>query len=148
MSAVKDAQAGLYQADVNKQRAIELLRDAHTVHQADKDLRDENAIRAKERREAAEHEAFLAKLEREVEKRYAEEQHERMMRGDGSVEDGKNAQEKAELKERMRARIKAEMEVTLAKEVADELREELNLSPEQDEILEKVIELCGRVSST
>jgi len=134
LSNIKHAQAGFNEAVLAEQRTIELLNDAHTVHQTDKDVRDAEALRANQHLEQMKHEAYLAKKQREVEKHNVDIQHAELMNQESDPVE-KMTQSEKELK----AHMESKLEPLRAQAVADQIRKERNLTPEEEKILDEIV---------
>ena len=140
LTRTKNAQAGFHRAQVEEERAIELLKDSSTVHATDTAKRKMEQLRAEEALAQMEHEAALAGKLREMEKRNADIQHQNFMQGQDNTDN--LSQEDKELKEYMESRI---LRSRREKAIADLIRKEGNLSEEEEKILD---ELLGELSTT
>ena len=143
------AETGVIQADADyqtavteHQRTVELLRDAHTIHQTDKDIRDAEATRAKAHLAKQKHEAYIAGLEMDVERKNAEDQHRRLMNSE-DVEDAILSEEDEELMERFEsARVPHR-----AKYLAELFKNNNDLTPEEEKMVDNVAEQWEKANS-
>lgn len=115
------------------ERTIETLKDAHTIHQSDKNIRDAELLRSEQHLEQMKHEAYLAEKEREVEKHNVRIQHEQLM---GSTGTDDLTEEELEVEEYMKDKLRPSRYAS----VADKIRRDMNLTDEQSFILDSIVE--------
>jgi hypothetical protein len=129
---IKDSQARFNEAAVEELRSIELLRDAETIHKADRNARRTRALQSEEKLEQVEHQAYLDRKLREMEKRNADIEHNAFMTGDAKTEP---SEEDKELEESLLYK----MGPLNVQEVADGIRAKYDLSKEQSDALDEEV---------
>jgi hypothetical protein len=139
-SEIEESTAELYRARVDKMSAIQLLEDAPKIHAEESRVRmakfRAERIRAEQHEKQEKHEAYLAKLQREVEKRNARVMHAKLMGESGEEETDNLTDAEEELKEYLKDKLRP----SRYKTVADDLKSEMNLSKEQEKMLDELVE--------
>lgn len=130
---IKHSTADFNDAAVRALRSIETLKDAQTIHQSDKNIRDAELLRSEQHLEQMKHKAYLAEKQREVEKHNVNIQHEQLMGAAGTDD---LTEEEQEVEEYMRDKLRPSRYAS----VADKIRRDMNLTDEQSYILDSLVE--------